>query len=87
MSEAIERKIELKRDDAKTIEAGEKEEKPQDEEKKKKNRAISSIVIKYEFALTNCLTTDSFTFSVFNPYFKLTWLKIDKNKKSRVKIT
>jgi len=36
MSEAIERKIELKRDDGKPIEAGENEEKPQDEEKKKK---------------------------------------------------
>lgn len=36
MSEAIDRKIELKIDDAKPIEAEEKEEKPQDEEKKKK---------------------------------------------------
>ena len=36
MSEAIERNIELKRDDVKPIEAKENEEKPQDEEKKKK---------------------------------------------------
>lgn len=36
MSEAIESISELKRDDAKTIEAMENEEKPQDEEKKKK---------------------------------------------------
>ena len=47
MTEAIEREVELKREDTKPIEAGENEEKPQEEKIKKRKKGFWDYFTRY----------------------------------------